>query len=452
MVMSHQAGGGGAYPSQPGFEWSVSLTDDDQRTMTGAQIVEEYRRGTLDLQDTFVWRDGMDDWLPLGQVPELAMQLGAGAAPAYGAAAPAGEELGSTVMMADPSAPQPSPAVAQAARLGGGPSVDVFDAQAVAATGQGGPPRRALPRRVGERNEQSALFSIDAIQAQARERDSKHKQRKGGPLPTDDDLMGLGSGMGGGLAASLEAPSLTAPYVPPPPPPQPKIAPDIQAQLLVAAQLEQPQPKKTGMVVAIAAIVVVVFGAITLFLVMRGGGEQPTASTGGDTTQSTEHPAPGSDTTVASTAPTETAPTTDTGAAATSTSTAGSKTGPGTTGKTDSKSDTKTDAKTDTKTDTKPAETAAPAAGGAEFNRDAASAAMGGAAGAASGCGKEGGPTGRGKVSVTFAPSGRATNVSVGPPFGGTSVGSCIAGAFRKISVPPFSGDPITVSKSVNIK
>jgi hypothetical protein len=55
-------------------------------------------------------------------------------------------------------------------------------------------------------------------------------------------------------------------------------------------------------------------------------------------------------------------------------------------------------------------------------------------------------------VSVTFAPSGRATSAVVGPPFGGTSVGNCAAGAFKRASVPPFSGGPVTVQKSFFIQ
>ena len=87
-----------------------------------------------------------------------------------------------------------------------------------------------------------------------------------------------------------------------------------------------------------------------------------------------------------------------------------------------------------------------------KFSPDAARSALGAAAGAASGCKKKGGPTGRGRVTVTFAPSGRATQATVGPPFAGTSVGSCAAGAFKSARVPPFTGSPVTVSKSFFIK
>lgn len=88
-----------------------------------------------------------------------------------------------------------------------------------------------------------------------------------------------------------------------------------------------------------------------------------------------------------------------------------------------------------------------------EFNKSAASSALNGAAGAAAGCKAPGDPSGVARVSVTFAPSGKATRAVVnGAPFGGTATGSCVAAAFRNISVPAFSGDPVTVSKSVSIR
>jgi hypothetical protein len=72
--------------------------------------------------------------------------------------------------------------------------------------------------------------------------------------------------------------------------------------------------------------------------------------------------------------------------------------------------------------------------------------------GQASGCKSAGDPSGVAKVSVTFAPSGRVTQALVtGPPFAGTATGGCIARAFRSASVPPFAGDPQTVTKTVNI-
>jgi len=84
----------------------------------------------------------------------------------------------------------------------------------------------------------------------------------------------------------------------------------------------------------------------------------------------------------------------------------------------------------------------------------AARVALGRAAAAAgSGCKQPDDPAGGGKVSVTFAPSGRVTAARVvGPPFAGTRIGGCIAATFRTATVPPFSGDPVVVTKDVVVR
>ena len=99
-----------------------------------------------------------------------------------------------------------------------------------------------------------------------------------------------------------------------------------------------------------------------------------------------------------------------------------------------------------------PAVVPAPA-GGAEFDRGAAKAALASAASAAAGCKQGDDPAGGARVSVTFAPSGRVTSARiVSGPFQGTKTGSCIAQTFRTASVPPFSGDPVTVAREVSVQ
>lgn len=99
-----------------------------------------------------------------------------------------------------------------------------------------------------------------------------------------------------------------------------------------------------------------------------------------------------------------------------------------------------------------PTPTATATPSGAEFDKGAASAALGTAVGQAAACKQPGDPSGTARVSVTFAPSGRVTVANVaGPPFAGTATGSCIARAFKTATVPAFSGDAVTVSKTVNI-
>jgi hypothetical protein len=88
-----------------------------------------------------------------------------------------------------------------------------------------------------------------------------------------------------------------------------------------------------------------------------------------------------------------------------------------------------------------------------EFDRAAARNALASAATQASSCRKEGDPSGTANLTITFAPSGRVTSAQIqGPPFSGTPTGGCIASTMRRASVPAFSGDYVTVSKTIVVQ
>jgi len=89
---------------------------------------------------------------------------------------------------------------------------------------------------------------------------------------------------------------------------------------------------------------------------------------------------------------------------------------------------------------------------GAAFDAGAAKTALTAAAANASSCKTADGPTGAGRVSITFAPSGRPTSVAVTGDVAGSSVGSCVAKLFRQTRVPAFSGDPVTVAKGFTVE
>lgn len=97
-------------------------------------------------------------------------------------------------------------------------------------------------------------------------------------------------------------------------------------------------------------------------------------------------------------------------------------------------------------------ETSRPLPAAGPFDAGVAQAALEAAAGQASSCRQDGDPTGVARVVVTFAPSGRVTSATIsGPPFAGTQTGSCIARTMRGMSVPAFTGDHMTISKTVVI-
>src|SRR3982751_6219970 len=54
-------------PSAPADDqWSVLVADGDQRAVSIAEIVDLVASGVINAE-TPVWKDGMADWLPLGQ-------------------------------------------------------------------------------------------------------------------------------------------------------------------------------------------------------------------------------------------------------------------------------------------------------------------------------------------------------------------------------------------------
>lgn len=63
-------------------QWTVNVADGDQRTMTPQEIVAEYKAGVVN-DETYCWKDGMADWLPLREVEQLygAIKLGRGPQP-----------------------------------------------------------------------------------------------------------------------------------------------------------------------------------------------------------------------------------------------------------------------------------------------------------------------------------------------------------------------------------
>ncbi len=95
----------------------------------------------------------------------------------------------------------------------------------------------------------------------------------------------------------------------------------------------------------------------------------------------------------------------------------------------------------------------APVVASGPFDRSAAAAALAEATRAASACRKDGDPSGVANTTITFAPSGRVTAALLsGPPFAGTPTGSCIAAALRRMRVPAFEGERITVAKTIVVR
>ncbi len=85
------------------------------------------------------------------------------------------------------------------------------------------------------------------------------------------------------------------------------------------------------------------------------------------------------------------------------------------------------------------------------FNETLARSRLGQANGILVFCKKEGGVTGPGTASVTFATDGSVSGVSMDPPYAGTPAGDCVAGHFRRTKISPFQGAPQTLKHSFQV-
>jgi predicted Zn finger-like uncharacterized protein len=141
--------------------WTVNVADDDQRTLTTHQIVAEFAKGTIS-DETYCWRDGMGDWLPLREIEELSTACGLTAASAIGQPAPqARASAPAAVAAKGPSSVRP-----QTAGSGGGALAGIFGSSPpAAASGQanaGSLGGAAAARRAGGRAGGADLFGAAA--------------------------------------------------------------------------------------------------------------------------------------------------------------------------------------------------------------------------------------------------------------------------------------------------
>ncbi|HEY5376983.1 MAG TPA: zinc-ribbon domain-containing protein [Polyangiaceae bacterium] len=509
IVVDGQQGGG---PSLPGVEadaaldaeapvvWSVNLSDTDSRTMSVEEIVQGYASGLV-TADAFVWKDGMADWVAILE-SELAPLLAGGNVenlpsvpapepdPAPGiepvAAAPGGFPAAANSPRATMplfTAPNQATGAARPAAtraqsqpdntqdLFGGIDAAGADEEEVATSApiipQAGATAYGDGNMTGARNENSVLFSLDALKAgfspsapAAKPAAIAPKAPSGGGRPQQpsnpDDPFGMGAsaglmgvGGGGALFGGNNQALLTAPAPPPPP-----VAPS--PVLMTAGAMPMAAPRQNNKLVLIVGAIggVVIIGLILALVLGRTHDETPSAegsaspSAGAAPSALAEvkkdEPAAKPEETPAASA---TAAPAESASAAPDTAKTSDKPPTAVAVAVASKTPTPTtDAKKKKEDPIPPGASDAPA-----FSKSSAISALTAASMSAGACKKPGGPTGSGKATVTFAPSGRVTTATVSGAFAGTPVGGCVASGFRKAHVPAFSGSAVTVSKSFTI-
>lgn len=393
------------------------------------------------------------------------------AAPAEAEAAPAAARLGARAVApagareTQPAAtPEPATASrAAAARVSGGRSAgahDLFagvetagaenlDAPISAGTApalpQAGSTAYNDDRPTGARNENSVLFSLDSLKAT-----NPAPAPKAGGQSAPDDPFGMGgsssvASIGGGNALFTLADNqrlLSAPPPPPEPPPKAVSVASAVPSLAPAAMTR----KTLGIV--IGGVVAVLLLGVGIGVAVGGGDDKDQDEAASATAAASAAPEEKKEEKEEKAEKKEEEP----AAPPAESATAKAEEKPAE----EPKSSSTTPPASKPGQASKPApkkEEAAPVVADQPFNRGAAVSAMSAAASQAASCKKPGGPTGSGKATLTFAPSGRVTSASVTtPPFAGTAVGGCVASVFRRAKVPPFTGNPITVSKSFTIR
>ncbi|MEP7049882.1 MAG: zinc-ribbon domain-containing protein [Pseudomonadota bacterium] len=462
-------------PAEAPVIWSVNLSDTDSRTMSVEEIIQGYGSGLVTV-DAFVWKDGMADWVPLLE-SELAPLLGP---------APAADAPGTAAHNATPffNAPNQSGALGRpAARSPSQPDnthdlfggADTAGAEEEIATSapvipQAGTSAYGDGSMTGARNENSVLFSLDALKAGFSPSAPAAKSSPQAPkapagagrqqqISNPDDPFGMGAGNGlmnlGGPAlfgADNQA-LLAAPAAPPPPPPA------TAAQVAAGAPPTATRPLDNKLVLLLGAGGGIVIIGLLLALLL-GRKHDDSAPSADSSASASATPAP--ETLPATEAKKEEAhaPSTEPRAEAIASAAPSSSPATAASAVPDATKHADKAPTSVTKTgSTAPAESKKkeePVPAGASdlppFSKSSAISALTAASMSANACKKPGGPTGAGKATVTFAPSGRVTTATVaGGSYAGTSVGGCVASGFHKAHVPPFSGAPVTVAKSFQI-
>ena len=263
---AHPLDGAGSF-QDPGTEatWYIVVDGEQKGPLPPIQLSQLFAKGSVGL-DSYVWKEGFDDWKIAGDVPELAQVFGGAAAHAkrssasvddtssFGTAGdlfsdggrePTGEiDAGGGMFASYDESPTPTDSEDLHAEAGRetepGPSLGGFGAGAIGAAS-------APQRMTGQRNENSVLFSLSNLQqlasgggptASATASPSRAQVSSGAPksaplagsegsglidiralaqsttpatksAPSQsvDDLLALGAGGGGALGAPLLGPA-----------------------------------------------------------------------------------------------------------------------------------------------------------------------------------------------------------------------------------------------------
>lgn len=194
--------GGDHAPAGDEAVWHVVINQDQVGPMTAVDVQHRFASGEIDAE-TYIWREGFADWMPLAQVDTFAALLASGAPAA--AAAPRGAGAGAEAVSAmfgggeDAGTVRSDPGDLFAAASASSPhreddGGDLFGAKPIAAqASHGGAKLR------GERNENSVLFSLNNLAQLASDKPAP-AARPGAPSSASP---GAATGAAGGEGSGL---------------------------------------------------------------------------------------------------------------------------------------------------------------------------------------------------------------------------------------------------------
>jgi TonB family protein len=206
--------------------WHLVINQDQVGPMTVAEVQQRFAAGEID-GESFTWREGFADWLPLSQVDAFAGLVasgsttnaisGGGGAAAIGAMFGSGDDGGTS--RSDPgdlfaAASHSSRAAAHDDDDGG----DLFGSKPAAASASNASSAAANSKLRGERNENSVLFSLNnlaqlasdkpAISAPSSQSNAGHATgAAGGEGSGLIDIRSMASAYMGGGGAAMGKPS-----------------------------------------------------------------------------------------------------------------------------------------------------------------------------------------------------------------------------------------------------
>ena len=190
--------GGDHAPAGDESVWHVVINQDQVGPMTAVEVQQRFSGGEIDTE-TYIWREGFSDWLPLAQVDTFAQLMASGGAPSRSGGGGGGNAVAAMFGGGEDAAPARSDpgdlfaAAASNARHDddGG---DLFGNKPAAA-----PSSQANSKMRGERNENSVLFSLNNLAQLASDKPMAASSHAASASSASGAATGGSGGEGSGL-------------------------------------------------------------------------------------------------------------------------------------------------------------------------------------------------------------------------------------------------------------